>query len=44
MAPEMFELQSYTSKVDTWSFLVVIYTLLFGRHPFTGSFRSKRKI
>lgn len=33
MAPEIFKNRGYASKSDIWSFGIVMYQLLFGRHP-----------
>ena len=34
MAPEMFETNRYTSKIDVWSLGIVSYEILKGKHPF----------
>jgi len=34
MAPEMLKNERYSSKVDTWSFGVIVYVLFFGRFPY----------
>jgi calcium-dependent protein kinase len=39
MAPEVFR-GSYTEKCDLWSIGVIVYCLLFGRHPFRGATES----
>lgn len=36
MAPEIFEGQSYSHKVDVWALGVVFYQMLTGITPFTG--------
>lgn len=35
MSPEMLMNKRYSSRVDTWSFGVIVYTLVFGRFPYT---------
>ncbi len=39
MAPEIFH-GKYTSKIDIWSCGVLLYLLLSGRPPFSGSTKS----
>ena len=34
MAPEIFEKKKYNYKVDIWALGVVLFTMLFGTHPF----------
>mmetsp|Transcript_23004 Transcript_23004/g.60667 ORF Transcript_23004/g.60667 Transcript_23004/m.60667 type:complete len:466 (-) Transcript_23004:351-1748(-) len=36
MAPEMLVAKGYGLKVDVWSLGVIMYTLMFGRFPYTG--------
>jgi serine/threonine protein kinase len=37
VAPEVFKTNKYTSKIDIWSFGVVCYEMLKGKHPFNAS-------
>lgn len=36
MAPEMLDAKGYGLQVDVWSLGVIMYTLMFGRFPYTG--------
>ena len=37
MAPEMFETNRYTSKIDIWSLGIVSYEILKEKHPFEAN-------
>ena len=41
MAPEVVKRESYGLKVDVWSALVVIFILVSGEMPFSGSSREE---
>jgi len=41
MAPEVIKAQPYDSKVDVWSAGVIVYYLINGELPFSGSNREE---
>ena len=38
MAPEIYKLEEYDEKVDTFSLGIILYFMLSGNHPFASSF------
>ena len=43
MAPELLQNKPYDSRVDLWSFGVIMYEMLFGIHPFASSTLTQLK-
>ena len=44
MAPEIFNQKKYNSKIDLWSYGIIMYELLFGNYPYTtNSFGQLKK-
>ena len=38
MAPEIYKLEEYDEKVDTFSLGIILYFMLSGNYPFASSF------
>ena len=42
MAPELFKRNAYDFQVDVWSFGVIVYQLIFNKHPL-GEIKNAQK-
>lgn len=36
MAPEIFQGKGISEKVDIWAAGIIVYFMVFGKHPFNG--------